>query len=74
MSDVPTEITEPAQKDSVNVSFQCPKELYEKLSKEAEDEDRNISQQVRRIVRKYYEDKKPPYRGEPELPRIVSHQ
>lgn len=49
-------------KDQVNVSFSCPKELFDKLSKEAEDEDRNISQQVRRIVRLHYEDKKPVYR------------
>ena len=47
------------QKDTQNVSFSLPKDLFEKLSKEAEEEDRNISQQVRRIVRLYYEPKPP---------------
>lgn len=42
-------------KDNVSVTFTLPKALHEKLLAEAESEDRNISQQVKRIVRLYYE-------------------
>ena len=46
------------EKDVVSVSCTLPKELFEKVEAEAEDQDRTISQQIKRIVRLYYEKKK----------------
>jgi hypothetical protein len=55
---------EKKEPETVSVTFSVPVELHKLLLEEAEAEDRNLSQQVKRIIRLYYEKKKPVYRGD----------
>lgn len=48
-------MAEEPEKDTVSVTTTISKELHKKLLEEAEEGDRNISQQVKRIIRLHYE-------------------